>query len=283
MNILHGKRKKEEIEKSLFSEIKYLKKMDIYPTLATVVASNDDSIISYVSSKKKQANNLGIKLEIHNISDCRSESEAIQYIKEISFKEDIHGIMIESPIKREWKYENLINSIPRIKDIDGLGIENLGMILSGDENNALISATPQACIELIEMECDLLGKNVVILGRGKTVGRPLYPLLVNRNATVTMCHTKTKDIQKIINNNEIIISAVGKANFISTESFSNNQIVIDVGINYNEEGKLVGDIKIGKEDGLKARSPVPGGVGPITSILIYKNLIKAIKIQRNLT
>jgi methylenetetrahydrofolate dehydrogenase (NADP+)/methenyltetrahydrofolate cyclohydrolase len=192
----------------------------------------------------------------------------------------VDGILLELPLAAGLNANAALDRIAPGKDIDGLTAYNLGLVSAGREDEALTSATAQACILLAETQGALAGKRVALIGRGRTVGRPLMGMLINRHATVTVCHTRTRDLGAAIADCEIVMVAIGKARQITGGELRPGQIVIDAGINYLD-GKLVGDVDAESVEGVVAAlTPVPGGVGPLTSALIFQNLIRAAQRSR---
>jgi methylenetetrahydrofolate dehydrogenase (NADP+)/methenyltetrahydrofolate cyclohydrolase len=245
------------------------------PRMAVVLASDDAASVTYAETKKKAAAALGIELEIHNLGSATTEARLVETCRALSADAAVHGILLELPLAPGLSADAALDEIAPGKDIDGLTPWNLGLISAGREEEALTSATAQACILLAETQGALAGKRVALIGRGRTVGRPLMGMLINRHATVTVCHTRTRDLKAAIADCDIVMVAIGKARQIGGAQLSPGQIVIDAGINYLD-GKLVGDVDAASAERVAAAlTPVPGGVGPLTSALIFQNLIRA--------
>jgi methylenetetrahydrofolate dehydrogenase (NADP+)/methenyltetrahydrofolate cyclohydrolase len=250
------------------------------PKMAVLLASEDAASVTYAEAKKKGAAALGIEVEIHNLGKETSQVKLIEACGALSADPTVHGILLELPLAPGLNADAALDEIAPGKDIDGLTPWNLGLISAGREEEALTSATAQACILLAETQGTLAGKRVALIGRGRTVGRPLMGMLINRHATVTVCHTRTPDLKAAIADCEIVMVAIGKALRITGAHLSPGQIVIDAGINYLE-GKLTGDVDAASAEGVAAAlTPVPGGVGPLTSSLIFQNLIRAARRRR---
>lgn len=250
----------------------------IHPRLAVVLASNDPASVEYARSKQKTALTLGIDLPLHDLGAAATQVELEGMLNELSADPKVHGILLEFPLAPGLDGEAALACIDPLKDVDGLTLTNLGRVAAGQEHSALTAATPQACIELAETQGPLAGKRVAVIGRGKTVGRPLLNMLVNRHATVTVCHSQTRDLAAAVRDCEIVFVAIGKAQAIGNEVLRAGQIVIDAGINVVGE-KIVGDVAQSADSGLAAWTPVPGGVGPVTSAIIFRNLLRALTLQ----
>jgi len=250
------------------------------PRMAVVLATEDPASVAYAESKKKTAAALGIAADIHNLGAAVSQAALLEALKALSADATVHGILLELPLAHGLNADAALDAIAPHKDIDGLTVYNLGLISCGREDQALTSATAQACIMLAETQGPLSGKRVALIGRGRTVGRPLTGMLINRHATVTVCHTRTPDLRAAIADCDIVMVAIGKARQIGGAQLRPGQIVIDAGINY-VDGKLAGDVDAASAEGIAAAlTPVPGGVGPLTSALIFQNLIRAARMTR---
>ncbi len=213
------------------------------------------------------------------------EDEVIKFIEKLNNDKDVHGILVELPLPKHIAKEKVMNAILPVKDVDGVTAVNRGYIFGGQEHLALIPATPLSCIELMTRSgIDLVGKRVALIGRGDTVGRPLASLLITRHATVTVCHTRTKDIPSITRQCEIIVAAAGRKGLVTKDMVSPGTVVIDAGINEvkKEDGTttIVGDVEFDEvKEVAAAITPVPGGVGSLTTSIIMKNVLKAMKLQ----
>jgi methylenetetrahydrofolate dehydrogenase (NADP+)/methenyltetrahydrofolate cyclohydrolase len=248
--------------------------------MAVLLATEDPASAIYAETKKKGAAALGIEVDLHNLGSGATQAQLLDACRTFSADAKVHGILLELPLAPGLNADAALDEIAPGKDIDGLTPWNLGLISAGREHEALTSATAQACILLAETQGALAGKRVALIGRGRTVGRPLMGMLINRHATVTVCHTRTPDLKAAIADCEIVMVAIGKARRITGAQLSPGQIVIDAGINYID-GKLTGDVDAASAEGVVAAlSPVPGGVGPVTSALIFQNLIKAARTSR---
>jgi methylenetetrahydrofolate dehydrogenase (NADP+)/methenyltetrahydrofolate cyclohydrolase len=219
-------------------------------------------------------------VEIHNLGTGSTQARLLEACRALSADVTVDGILLELPLAPGLDADAALDEIAPGKDIDGLTPWNLGLVSAGREEDALTSATAQACVLLAETQGALAGKRVGLIGRGRTVGRPLMGMLINRHATVTVCHTRTRDLKAAIADCDIVMVAIGKARQITGGQLRPGQVVIDAGINYLD-GKLVGDVDAASVEGVAAAlTPVPGGVGPLTSALIFQNLIRAARKNR---
>lgn len=272
-NIIDGKKIRDEIIQELKQEIK---KYMIKPCLAVIQIGEDPASNTYIKAKEKACNETGIYFKHIKFTETTKEIEVINKILELNNDEYVHGILLQLPLPEGFNPDKLINYIARNKDVDGLTDINLGKLFNN--KNGMISCTPQGIMELLKREeIDVSGKNVTIIGRSNLVGKPLMGLLLNKDATVTICHSKTNNLKEHTKNADILIAAVGKKHFITKDMIKKDAIVIDVGIN-KEDGKLYGDVDFEniKEKAYKI-TPVPGGVGPMTVAMLMNNVNKAYK------
>jgi methylenetetrahydrofolate dehydrogenase (NADP+)/methenyltetrahydrofolate cyclohydrolase len=265
-----------KIREEVRAEVERLKAQGISPQLATVVAGNDPAIAGYLEVKRRTAEKLGITLEMVGVQG--GEKELVGVLQRLSKSPATHGIILELPLPSDFDADRVIQTIHPKKDVDGLTAVNLGLALAGREDEALLSATAQACIALAETFGSLKGKRVTLLGKGRTVGKPLIPMLLNRGATLTVVHSKTSDLKQALQGAEVIFSGTGQAGILTGEMLSNGQIVIDAGTAY-ENGKVLGDVASDAWGVAAAVTPVPEGVGPLTTAYVFRNLIRAIALQ----
>ena len=267
--IIDGKKIRDEILDELKKKVKQYM---IKPCLAVIQIGDDEASNTYIKSKEKACNAIGIYFKHIKFTETTKEIEVINKILELNNDEYVHGILLQLPLPSGFNQDKLINYIARNKDVDGLTDINIGKIFNNKPG--LVSCTPQGIMKLLEREnIDVAGKNVTIVGRSNLVGKPLLGLLLNKDATVTICHSKTENLKKHTKNADILIVAVGKKHFITEDMVKEDAIVIDVGIN-RENGKLYGDIDY---DNVKSKAkkitPVPGGVGPMTVAMLMSNVI----------
>lgn len=272
LKLIDGKLISSEIKESLKNEI--IAK-NIKPGLAIIMVGNNPASEVYVRNKLKACEYVGISAVLKHFDENVSEEEIIDCIKKMNEDRDIHGIIVQSPLPSGFDEAYITSFIDSAKDVDGFGTANLGALASGEEE--VISATPYGIIKILEYEnITIEGKNVVIVGRSKIVGRPLALALLNRNATVTIAHSKSKNLKEITKNADILVVAIGKANFITKDHIKDGAVVIDVGINRLDNGKLCGDVDV---DSIKNKvgylTPVPGGVGPMTIAMLLKNTVES--------
>jgi len=240
-------------------------------TLVVVSVGDDPASLVYVSQKEKMAKSIGYNfLNLHY--DATSDAELIKKISELNEDESITGIIVQLPLPSYLNKEKILNSINNLKDVDGLTRENLIKLIKKEEG--LIPCTPKGIMSLLDYYKIDLSKNVVIVGRSELVGLPLFHLLLNRNATVTLCHSKTKNLKNYTKNADILIVAVGKRGLISRDMIKKGAIIIDVGIN-RVDGHLYGDVEESCIDTSSMMTPVPGGVGPMTVISLMENVYLA--------
>ncbi len=275
MSNIDGKIISTKIKEELKAEIKtYM----IKPCLAVIQIGNDEASNVYISAKQKACSEVGIYLKHIKFDEESREIEIINKIIELNNDEYVHGILLQLPIPEKFNEEKLINYISRNKDVDGLTDINVGKLINNKK--CLVSCTPQGIIKLLEESgVSIPGKNVVIVGRSKLVGKPLISLFLNNDATVTVCHSKTSNLKEFTKNADILVVAVGKKHLITEDMVKKDSVVIDVGIN-RIDGKLYGDVDYENvKNKVSLITPVPGGVGPMTVAMllcnvntVYKNL-----------
>lgn len=269
--IIDGKKLRDQIIEDLKKQVKQYM---IKPCLAVIQIGDDPASNTYIKSKEKASNEIGIYFKHIKFSSTVKEIEVINKILELNNDEYVHGILLQLPLPEGFNADKLINYIARNKDVDGLTDINTGKLFNNKPG--MISCTPLGIMKLLEEEkIEIAGKNVTIVGRSNLVGKPLLGLLLNNDATVTICHSKTENLKKHTKNADILIVAVGKKHFITEDMIKEDAVVIDVGIN-KEDGKLYGDVDFNKvKTKAKKITPVPGGVGPMTVAMLMTNVIKA--------
>ena len=275
--ILDGKMLAEKMKKSLQIEVKSLKNQGIHPKLAVIMVGEDSSSKIYVRNKSKDCEEVGIEYEEFFLNETIKMQELLEIIKNLNNREDIHGILLQSPIPKHLDIDLAFKSISPIKDVDGFNPLNVGKLVL--KQDTFIACTPYGVLTLLEeYGIEVEGKHAVVIGRSNIVGKPMAISLINKNATVTVCHSKTQNLSEITKTADILICAIGKPGFIKEDMVKENAIVIDVGITRNEEGKILGDVDF-EEVSKKASyiSKVPGGVGPMTRAMLLVNIVKAAK------
>ena len=277
MSIIDGKKVSSHIKDNIAAEVKMLKnKTGKTPGLAVVLVGDDPASAVYVKNKNKTCKNIGFQSFEHILSENTSEDKLLNLINELNNDDQVNGILVQLPLPSHISSSKILVSINPQKDVDGFHLENVGRLVTG---NALFKpCTPAGIIKLLdEYKIEIEGKNAVIIGRSNIVGKPVSFLLLERNATVTICHSRTKDLPSITRSADILIAAIGKPNFVSLDMVKNNAVVIDVGIN-RLDGKLVGDVDFASVSNQASLiTPVPGGVGPMTIAMLMENTLQAFK------
>ena len=275
--IIDGKETAKEKRGQLAKEVEELKKQGVTPGLAVILIGDDPASLSYVRGKKKAAEAMGIRFQLDHFDASFSEQELLEVIDQYNQNNDFHGILVQLPLPDHISEQAVIERISPEKDVDGFHPLNVGKMLLGEDT--FLPCTPAGIVELLKKtEIDLSGKEVVVVGRSNIVGKPVGQLLLNENATVTYCHSRTADITAHTKKADILIVAVGKANFIKADQIKEGAVVIDVGVNRLDNGKLAGDVDF-EEAKEKASyiTPVPGGVGPMTITMLAHNTVKSAK------
>lgn len=274
-NILDGKQTAQKIRSKLKEKVDTLKNKGIIPKLAVIMVGEDIGSKIYVKNKSKACEEIGIEYEEYLLEEQTSMEELLDLINELNGREDVHGILLQSPIPKHLDINLAIKAISPEKDVDGFHPVNVGKLVLGQET--FVSCTPFGVIKLLEeYNIEITGKNVVIVGRSNIVGKPLIQCLLNKDATVTVCHSKTENIKDITKRADIVIVAIGRANFLTADMVKENAVVVDVGINRNEEGKVCGDVDFENVSKIVSHiTPVPGGIGPMTIAMLMHNIVKA--------
>jgi methylenetetrahydrofolate dehydrogenase (NADP+)/methenyltetrahydrofolate cyclohydrolase len=280
MKLIDGRKVANAIKESLYEEIKQLKDKEIVPGLAVVIVGQDPASMSYVKSKEKTCIKLGMHSERYDLEDTVEESVLLDLIHSLNEKESIHGILVQLPLPKHIDERKIIEAIDPKKDVDGFHPINVGKLFSGLEG--VKPCTPFGIIKLLEYyNIDVTGMNAVILGRSNIVGKPAAALLLQKNATVTVCHSRTKDLEVRLKEADLVVAAIGKPLFVKEHMIKEGAVVIDVGINRLDQS-LVGDVDFNKvKDKASYLTPVPGGVGPMTIAMLMYNTVEACK--KNLT
>lgn len=279
MEIIDGKKLAKKTRESLKSEVEELKSEGIIPKLAVIMVGNNSASQIYVRNKSRACDEVGIEFEEHLLPDTTTQQELINLIEKLNNNKNINGILLQSPIPEGLDINEAFRKIAPEKDVDGFHPINVGKLVLGQDT--FVSCTPYGIMRMFEeYNIDLEGKNAVVIGRSNIVGKPMSQCLLNNNATVTICHSRTQNLSEITKNADILVSAIGKPEFVKADMVKDGVVVIDVGINRTEEGKLKGDVDF--ENVSKKASyitPVPGGVGPMTIAMLMNNVVKATKNQ----
>ena len=281
MKLINGKEVAKKVRKELKSEVVKLKENGINPKLAVVMVGNDPGSTVYVRNKSKACEKVGIEFEEFLYDENLSESELLNVIKKLNEDSTINGILLQSPVPKHIDINKAFRTIAPEKDVDGFNPVNVGNLTIGED--AFISCTPYGVIKMFEeYNIELEGKNAVILGRSNIVGKPMIQCMLSKNATVTVCHSKTKNLKDITKNADILVSAIGRPKFVTKDMIKKDAIIIDVGINRMENSKICGDVDFENVYAKASKiTPVPGGVGPMTIAMLMHNLVKATKLQKN--
>ena len=277
MAIIDGKKVSTHIKQNIIAEVKALKeKTGKVPGLAVVLVGDDPASAVYVRNKNKTCKNVGFQSFENILPADTSESKLLNLIDELNNDEKVNGILVQLPLPNHIASQKILEAINPEKDVDGFHLENIGRLVIG--NAVFKPCTPGGIIELLDQyKVEIEGKNAVVLGRSNIVGKPIAFLLLERNATVTICHSRTKDLPTILRSADILIAAIGKPNFVTSSMVKDNVVIIDVGINRVED-KLIGDVdyqSVSKKVSLI--TPVPGGVGPMTIAMLMANTLQAFK------
>jgi len=275
--LIDGKDLARRIRMELKNEVVELRNKGITPKLAVIMVGDDKASKVYVKNKSKACEEIGIDYEEFLMGADITMEKLLGLIEELNNRKDIHGILLQSPIPKNLDINQAFNKIDYRKDVDGFHPINVGKLSIGED--CFISCTPFGVVKMLEAyDIDVQGKNVVIIGRSNIVGKPLIQCMLKKNGTVTVCHSKTQNIKEITRNADILIAALGKAKFVTEDMVKDGAVIIDVGINRNEEGKLVGDVDFENvEKKASYITPVPGGVGPMTIAMLMTNVVKAAK------
>jgi len=275
--IIDGKKESALLREEIKKEISIIKKKsNKVPGLSVILIGDFAPSEIYVKNKEKYSKEVGINSEVIRYTKEVKEEEVLKKIKELNNNKDVSGILVQLPLPKQINKEKIINAIHPLKDVDGFNPINVGNLSSGYK--AIVPCTPLGCLMLIKKtEKNLSGKNAVILGRSNLNGKPMAQLLLKENCTVTIVHSKTKNLKEECQKADILIAAVGVANLVKEDWVKKDSIIIDVGIN-KIEGKIVGDVKFDEVNNkVKAITPVPGGVGPMTIACLLKNTLECFK------
>ena len=275
MAIIDGK----QYAATLRAEIREkIERAGIQPGLAVVIVGQDPASQIYVRNKIKACAEVGIRSFAYELPETATQEQLETLLEELAKSNEVHGILLQLPLPKGFDADSAMEKIPVEKDVDGFSKENLGLLTLHKER--IVACTPSGIMKLLEhYKIDVTGKNAVVLGRSDTVGKPMAMLLLNANATVTVCHSKTQNLKEICQSADILVSAIGKAKYVTADMVKDGAIVIDVGMNRDGNGKLCGDVDF-DEVSKKASfiTPVPGGVGPMTiTMLMYNTCLAAFK------
>jgi methylenetetrahydrofolate dehydrogenase (NADP+)/methenyltetrahydrofolate cyclohydrolase len=281
--VISGKQISDEIRGLLTEEVKELASAGITPGLAVILVGADPASQVYVRNKEKACHDLGFYSEVHRLSGETSQEDLLLLVNKLNQQDSINGILVQLPLPKHIEEKAVINSISVEKDVDGFHPINVGNLVIGDES--LLPCTPAGVIELIKRAgIEISGKHAVVIGRSNIVGKPVSLLLQRENATVTMCHSRTANMAEIARQADILVVAIGRANFIDASYVKHGAVVIDVGMNRLDNGKLAGDVDFESVKEVSGPiTPVPGGVGPMTITMLMKNTLIAAKRHHGLS
>ena len=278
MRLIDGKIISASVKERVKAEVALLKEQGITTGLAVIIVGEDPASKVYVANKKKACEALGIISEEYALPENTTQEELLKLIDELNNKASINGILCQLPLPRHLDEQAVINAILPEKDVDAFHPQNVGKIMLGEYD--FVPCTPAGIMEMLQYEnIDIEGKTCVVIGRSNIVGKPMGMLLLHKNGTVTICHSRTKDLASVCKEADILVAAVGRPNFVTSDMVKDGAVVIDVGIN-RVDGKLVGDVDFeAVKDKCSAITPVPGGVGPMTIAMLMQNTLTAAKKQ----
>jgi len=275
--IINGKDLSMELKQKMKSEVDALKNKGLTPHLTVVLVGDNPASKSYVKGKEKAAAETGISSSLIELPSSTSEDELLQVIRELNQDETVHGILVQLPLPEQIREQQVIEAINPDKDVDGFHPRNIGKMMTGEDT--FLPCTPYGIITMLKSKnIPIEGKHAVVIGRSNIVGKPVGQLLLNENATVTYCHSRTNNLKEVAKSGDILIAAIGKAHAITTDYVKDGAVVIDVGINRQSNGKLTGDVDFEHvKEKASYITPVPRGVGPMTITMLLQNTIKAAK------
>lgn len=278
--LISGKEISLSVKERVAEEVKGLKKNGIEPCLAVILVGDDPASKVYVNNKKKACEFCGIRSLEYLLPADASQEELNSLVEKLNSDESVNGILCQLPLPAHLDEKEVLNLIKPEKDVDAFHPENVGHIMIGDFN--FLPCTPAGIMEMLKYEnIGLDGKNCVIIGRSNIVGKPMAMLMLKENATVTVCHSHTKNLKEVVARADVVVAAVGKAKFVTADMIKDGAVIIDVGINRCEDGKLYGDVDFEAcKEKASYITPVPGGVGPMTIATLMQNTVTAAKIQK---
>ncbi len=276
--LLKAKEPAERIARRIAVEAEHWKRKGCTPKIAAIMVEGDPASSYYAQAKKKTAERLGIAFELHTFQRDAEQSIVARTIESLNVDPAVHGIMLELPLPKQMNSRQLAALIAPVKDVDGLTLHNKLATAAGGAG--LYAVTPQSCIALLKhYGYPLEGQHAVIVGRGETVGQPLFHLLLRENATVTVCHSRTPDLRSHIQRADLLFVAAGRAGLITPDMVHSDLVVVDAGINETPGGGIAGDVDPDVAKAVKAMSPTPGGVGALTTTMLFANVLKALELQ----
>ena len=280
--IIDGKAVSQFVKDEVKKEVSALGEKGVSVGLAVIIVGNDPASRTYVNNKKKACEATGIISEEYALPEDTTMDELLALIKELNAKKSINGILCQLPLPKHLDEKAVIENIDPIKDVDAFHAVNTGHIMIGDYS--FLPCTPAGIMEMLKYyNIEIEGKECVVIGRSNIVGKPMAMLLLQKNGTVTICHSRTKNLKEITSRADILVAAVGVPYFVTADMVKDGAVVIDVGMDRNKEGKLCGDVDFAEvEKKASYITPVPGGVGPMTIATLMKNTVTAAKLQNNI-
>ena len=279
MKLIDGKIISEHIKQQVIAQVNEVKSQGVEPCLAVIIVGDDFASRTYVNNKKKTCDYVGIKSLEYALPEATTQEELLELVEKLNADKSVHGILCQLPIPKHIDEKVILNAIAPEKDVDAFHPVNAGHIMIGD--GVLRPCTPAGIMEMLRYEgIDVAGKNCVVIGRSNIVGKPMAMLLVNASGTVTVCNSKTQNLAEITKKADILVAAVGKAKFVTADMVKEGAVVIDVGMNRDEDGKRCGDVDFeAVKDKASHITPVPGGVGLMTVAMLMENTVTAAKMQ----
>lgn len=280
--ILDGKAVSAKVKEEVKEEVEALKKQGVSVGLAVIIVGNNPASRTYVNNKKKACEAAGILSEEYALPEETTQEELLALVEELNHKDSINGILCQLPLPKQLDEEAVIAAISEKKDVDAFSAVNVGHIMIGDYS--FLPCTPAGIMEILRRyNIDVAGKECVVIGRSNIVGKPMAMLLLHQNGTVTICHSKTKNLKDVTSRADILVAAVGIPHFVTADMVKDGAVVIDVGMDRDENGKLCGDVDFAAvEPKASYITPVPGGVGPMTIATLLKNTVTAAKLQNGI-
>lgn len=282
VELINGRELSKDLRQGITEDVQKLKEKGVNPHLTVVLVGDDPGSQSYVKGKEKACAETGMSSDVIRLEDTVTQDELVKIVENLNTNDDVHGILVQLPLPEHIDEKEIVDLIDPDKDVDGFHPTNVGRMMTGQET--LLPCTPNGVMELLKSkDIEVEGKHAVVVGASNIVGKPVGQLLLNREATVTYCHIKTKDLKAHTKMADILVVAIGNANFITEEHIKEGVVIIDVGINRLDDGSLTGDVDF---ESVRSKAsyitPVPGGVGPMTITMLLMNTITACEIQHDL-
>lgn len=277
--IISGKTISAAVKDRIKAEVQELKEKGVTPGLAVIIVGNDPASEVYVASKERACAELSMYSEKYALPEETTEEELLKLVEELNNRDEIHGILCQLPLPRHINEKTILDAISPLKDVDAFHPQNVGKIMIGDYD--FLPCTPAGIMEMLKYSnIDPAGKHCVVIGRSNIVGKPMAMLMLHANATVTICHSRTKNLKEITKQADILVAAVGRANFVTADMVKPGAVVVDVGMNRPKGGKLCGDVNFSEVEPIaSAITPVPGGVGPMTISMLMQNTLAAARLK----